>query len=170
MRHIHDSTRVPGTVVHAFEQAGLGKAPFRFLGYHESKYQAAPGAPIQPGSCCDYCGTAIMGVFRIGSSDGREFKVGCDCVEKTDDAGLRRVVNEAVRKIANAKRHAREDALIAAAKAKLADPQVRAELATKPHPLAWQATQGRTLLDWAEWMMRNSGAAGKTKVAKALGA
>ncbi len=73
---------------HVFERAGLGKAPFRYVGMTESKYQACHGAPVQPGSSCDYCGQGIMYVCEILSADGRRFKVGCDCVARTGDAGL----------------------------------------------------------------------------------
>ncbi len=81
--------------IHRFEAAGLGKAPFRVEGFQVSKYQACPGAPIQAGSSCDYCGQAIMLVFAISSADGRRFKVGCDCVLKTGDAGLANAVKRA---------------------------------------------------------------------------
>lgn len=74
--------------VHCFEKAGLGEAPFRVVGFHVSKYQACPGAPVQAGTCCDYCGTGIMNVYEIQGAGGRAFKVGCDCVAKTGDAGL----------------------------------------------------------------------------------
>ena len=39
--------------IHPFEKRGLGRAPFRCVGFYESKYQAIPGdpsCPIQPGS------------------------------------------------------------------------------------------------------------------------
>ena len=74
--------------VHAFEDRGLGKAPFRVTGFSESIYQASPDSPRQPGSNCDYCGTGIMIVCHIQSADGHHFKVGCNCVEKTGDKGL----------------------------------------------------------------------------------
>lgn len=74
--------------MHVFERAGLGKAPFRFVGYSERKYQACPDAPVQPGASCDYCGTGIMGCYEVRSADGKRFVVGCDCIEKTGDAGL----------------------------------------------------------------------------------
>ncbi len=44
---------------HVFERAGLGLAPFRFVGMEEKTFQACPGAPIQAGSSCDYCGTGM---------------------------------------------------------------------------------------------------------------
>lgn len=82
--------------LHVFEKAGLGKAPFRCVGFFKSVFQAIPGdanCPIQPGSSCDFCGNAIMNVFQIKSADGNVFKVGCDCVARAGDAGLKRVVN-----------------------------------------------------------------------------
>lgn len=84
--------QIDATPVHRFEAAGLGKAPFRFVGFQVVKFQACPGAPIQPGTSCDYCGTGIMNVFRCESSDGKTFKVGCDCIAKVGDAGLMRAV------------------------------------------------------------------------------
>jgi len=81
-----DKTELVG--VHVFEAASLGKAPFYCVGFQESVYQAHPNAPRQPGSFCDYCGTAIMLVCQIQSSDGRRFKVGSNCVDKTGDSGL----------------------------------------------------------------------------------
>lgn len=74
--------------MHVFERAGLGKAPFGVVGFYTAKYQACPGAPVQPGTSCDYCGQGIMYVCKIQAADGREFKVGCDCVKRTGDAGL----------------------------------------------------------------------------------
>jgi hypothetical protein len=81
-----DNANLVGT--HAFESAGLGKAPFRCVGFTRSVYQAHPDAPQQPGSSCDYCGTGIMDVALIRSVDGKTFKVGCNCVEKVGDQGL----------------------------------------------------------------------------------
>jgi hypothetical protein len=63
---------------HCFEIAGLGQAPFAFVGFSVRKYQACVGAPIQCGCSCDYCGTAIMNVYEIESADGKRFKVGSD--------------------------------------------------------------------------------------------
>jgi hypothetical protein len=87
--------------VHVFERAGLGKAPFHCIAQQRATYQACPGAPIQPGTTCDFCFTGISNVFVIQSSDGRKFKVGCDCVAKTGDAGLIKQVRE--RRLANAR-------------------------------------------------------------------
>lgn len=96
------------THVHPFEKAGLGIAPFRFVRCYEAKYQACPGAPIQPGSTCDYCGTAIMYVFIVRGTNGPEFKVGCDCVEKTDAGHLVGAVKVAAKRMKAEAKEARE--------------------------------------------------------------
>ncbi len=158
--------------LHPFERAGLGLAPFRFVGSHEEKYQACQGAPVQPGASCDYCGTAIMVVCVIQSSDGKRFKVGCDCVAKTyaecdvsmdrysDASKLARQVAAAVRKMNTAKRHTREAAKISAGIAKLARLETRRNLRAQPHSRGFS---GKTRLDEIRWMLKNAGNAGKIK-------
>ena len=74
--------------MHVFEKAGLGKAPFKLIGFSECIFKPAPDVPARPGTSCDYCGTGIMTVCHIRGADGKQFKVGCNCVEKTGDAGL----------------------------------------------------------------------------------
>lgn len=71
------------TTIHPFERAKLGTAPFRCVAVTKNAYQACPGAPVQPGSSCDYCGTGIMYEYWIVASDAKRFKVGCDCVART---------------------------------------------------------------------------------------
>lgn len=153
-----------GTVVHAFERAGLGKAPFRFDGFEVRTFQACHGAPVQPGTCCDFCFTGISNVFWIKSADGKRFKVGCDCVEKTGDRGLRKVIDAKVAEHRRALSHKRDDAKIAAALEIL--PFVSVTLALRPHPNAWR--NGETMLDHVEWMLANAGRAGRVKVAKVI--
>lgn len=158
--------------LHVFEKAGLGRAPFRFVGFTVEKYQANPGdpnCPIQPGTSCDYCGQGIMNVCHIKSADGKRFKVGCDCVHKTGDAGLRKVVDATVRKHERDVRHLREAAKIKLVTDFLADQTNRDALTQQPHPMEWAANQGKTMLDYAVWMLRNSGATGKIKLGKLLG-
>jgi predicted dehydrogenase len=74
--------------MHVFERANLGKAPFQVFGMYESVFVACPGAPRQPGTCCDFCGTGIMDVFAVRGADGCTFKVGSSCIDKTGDKGL----------------------------------------------------------------------------------
>ncbi len=78
------------TVGHPFERAGLGLAPFRFVSMTESVHHVCQGV-TQPGSSCDYCGTAIRYVCHIESADKRRFKVGTDCVLKLERSDNRLV-------------------------------------------------------------------------------
>lgn len=77
--------------VHPFESAGLGIAPFRYLGcetrvgplrYVERGVEVEVGRPGQPMGTCDLCGMGIKYCHLIKSSDGKSFVVGSDCVEK----------------------------------------------------------------------------------------
>ncbi len=118
--------------VHPFEAAGLGKAPFKFIGHYESKFQACPGAPVKAGSCCDYCPASIMQVFMVRSADGKEFKVGSDCIMKVDDRELVAAVKVVEAVAAKAKRLAAASKRREAAKvAKSAKTLERATKATE---------------------------------------
>lgn len=150
--------------IHVFEKAGLGQAPFKCIGCHVSQYQACPGAPLQPGSSCDYCGTGIMNVFTIQGADGRTFKVGCDCVLKTGDAGLRRTVDAHMK----AAQHDRDDARIEAAQSLLKEERVIAAFTAARHPMEWRARQGATMMDYVTWMFEHAGRTGKIKVARLI--
>lgn len=154
--------------IHPFEKRCLGLAPFRCTGSYESKYQAIPGdpsCPIQPGSTCDYCGQGIMNVFTIKSSDGKTFKVGCDCVAKTARACAKtelerdaRKVVDAVNKIKTAAANKRKDVTIAAARAKLE--ANRDAISGMPS----------SVLERLEWLFAHAGRTGKLKAAKQLDA
>lgn len=151
---------------HKFEAAGLGRAPYRFVGQYESKFQACPGAPVQPGTSCDYCSTGIMQVYKVRSADGREFKVGCDCIRKVDDAGLVKIVADHERKA----RRAKADAKAKAVSAELAVvlEAVTPKLQAMPHPFPAYAAQGRTMLDSVKNRLGGSGAAGRARLLKEL--
>lgn len=150
--------------VHVFEKAGLGVAPFKCIGFQHKYYIACHGAPMQPGGSCDYCGTGIYNIFTILSSDGKTFVVGCDCVLKTGDAGLRRTVDAHMK----AAQHDRDDARIEAAQSLLKDERVIAAFTAAPHPMDWRARQGAKLMDYATWMFENAGRSGKIKVARLI--
>lgn len=88
----------PTQQVHEFEAAGLGKAPFQlFLVTAEGDTK-----------CC-YCETHIKYRFYIRSADGKEFWVGSDCVAKTSDMALRRVVKGELKKITEKTRREKQD-------------------------------------------------------------
>jgi hypothetical protein len=152
--------------IHKFEAAGLGKAPFRFVGVSKNWFVPCPGEPGKPGGSCDYCGTGIAFEHHIKSADGKRFKVGSECVLKTGDAGLKRVVNRAKAKHATELRHLREARKIEEALEAL--PLVEAKLAAEPHPLKWRAEKGETLLDSVVWFLEHAGNAGKLKVARII--
>jgi len=149
------------STIHKFELGGLGKGPFHFTGeVTEKTYQACPGAPVQAGSNCDYCGTCIRYEFWIMSSDNKRSKVGCDCIHKTGDAGLIKQISIAERKLRDVKNAAAKQRKIAklneridAAKSLLSS--VRGKLTEQSHPNSYYASQGKTMLDYVNWCFEN---------------
>lgn len=154
----------------------LPAAPWKYLGATTEKYQACPGAPIQPGASCDHCATGIMDTHHfLSKSTGQRFKVGNVCVHKmlrecrsnslqAAERQARKVRNERARARAAERykeRRARIDALIT----ERAD-----ELAAKPHPNPYFADQGKTRLDFMRFMAANCGEARLGKLIKALAA
>ena len=144
-------------IIHRFEEAGLGIAPFRFVRFYESKYRACPDAPVQPGTCCDYCGTGIMGVYELKDANGKTCKVGCECVKKTGDEGLIDVVKREVarqrREAKNAKRVIRQKRL----RELFALPKIQESFRALPHPNAYFASKGKTYADYADYMLSMGG-------------
>lgn len=111
------------TQIHVFENAGMGKAPFKLVGFYAmpskslaehnpSAYQNALAAMPRGVGCgsCAYCGTALVNNFIIESSDGNKSAVGCDCVEKTGDRGLTDTIKLKKRELAREKRAAARQA------------------------------------------------------------
>lgn len=147
---------------HVFERAGLGTAPFRWL---RCEHRVGPiligteggvehwaGAPGQPMGSCQFCGQGIAECHVIGSADGREFIVGCDCVRKTGDAGLRKSIN----KIRTVARHEAESRRIAEGEAWFNALPDGLDLGLSP--------SGRSsFAEYFAWMMRNAGNAGKLR-------
>ena len=159
--------------IHLFEKAGLGMAPFRIVGVeirvgpvkvHEGNgCETWVGAPGQPMGKCDYCGEGISECWVIRSKDGREFEVGCVCVNKTGDSGLRSEMAPLKTKM----RNARADERIGRARRLLESmSDVRDLLKASPHPNAHFASQGGTLLDWVRFMLEKAGRSGATKVTR----
>ncbi len=156
--------------VHPWEAAGLGKAPFVVVGYREEVYQACQGAPIQPGTSCDYCGQGIRYVVDIQAACGACFKVGCDCAEKTHKKGTP-VYTKAKRyrlDMQAKRRKERAKVRIQAAQEALETAEIRKALSESPHPNKRRADKGDTLLDWSLWMMRHAGTKGRLDVARCV--
>lgn len=146
--------------IHKFEAAGLGKAPFRCVGMTEERWSPCPGVPAKPAGTCDYCGMGIANVFHILSADGKRFRVGCDCVEKVGDSGLKRIC----RKHISEAKSKRDDARIEAAYAVLEDPD-RQDVRDR---LAALSTGRGTVLDYVRWMKLNAGQSGKLRCAREI--
>lgn len=154
---------------HTFEVAGLGKAPFRFHHYERKSYQACPGAPIQPGGSCKYCGQGITDTYYIVSSDNKMFTVGSTCVNKTGDKGLYNKVQRIANRVKREQQIEREEKRIKRARFDvLEEIPIRHALSRKPHCQEWAAKKGMTMLDWSEWMFANSGHSGKMRVTRHL--
>lgn len=161
--------------VHRFEAAGLGKAPFRFVGYEKRTFQACVGAPVQVGGSCDFCGTGIMHTFYCESADNKRFKVGSECIAKVGDTGLRNAIEpelKAIRvEIQKAQKAAEADRIAVIAHKINTDPALIFHLNSMKHPQGFSSREtGKplTMLDWAEWMMKNAGHSGKLKVTRIL--
>lgn len=162
--------------IHPFERAGLGHAPFRSAGYAQAIFKPHPDAPARAGTSCDYCGTAIMDVFFVRSADGRKFKVGSDCIRKvfrdfdaTIPADFREEFLRVEREKREVKRVAAHERLMArvARVSEILDAHPWL-FTSKPHPNAYYASQGKTLRDYYEFMLKNGGATGRTDVCRAV--
>lgn len=147
--------------IHKFEAAGLGKAPFAFVGFEikrgpiklaDGTEVGAPGQPM--GSCC-YCGTGIANCFNIRSADGQKSYVGSDCIAKVGDAGLMKAVKKIVSDAAKARKREREAKAEAVAKeaCEALIAQFSEKFKSAPHPRGFA---GLSLLDYAEWMLKNT--------------
>jgi hypothetical protein len=120
------NTRPMAPTAHPF--AVFGPAPYRLVGFEttddreaEQNYRRNSGLSYTTNLCggsCDLCGTAIWNVYTFEASNGRRFKVGCDCAEKAGEgveakAGRRRIERAAVERrqwIARCEREAIERA------------------------------------------------------------
>lgn len=159
----------PTLKVHKFEQANLGLAPYVFLGVSREIYQAIPGdssCPIQPGTCCDYCGTGIILTFHLRSSDGKRFKVGSDCIGKSGDEGLKRIVSAEESK----RRREKSEVAYKAAHIELQNliMQNGVELKRFPHPNKQMNERGKTFYDYAVYVQTFGGLSGRAAVIKTI--
>ena len=163
-------------LVHPFEIANLGKAPFKFVGYYSDVGPkkladgSEVGSPGQPMGSCDYCGTGIAHCMKIKSSDGKTFIVGSSCVEKTVHKGspVYTAVQREMRKVKAAQVDARNKIKIAQVRTWLETQEIKDLLNGLNHPQQWRKDLGETRLDWAIWMMANAGTTGRVKVFSAI--
>lgn len=155
---------------HAFEVAGLGAAPFRFVGMSEN-YITYPDGTTQAGGCCDYCFTGIRYECHCVSSDGKRFKVGCDCIAKVGDEGLLK----AYKNSPELRAHKRALAAAKDARVKLEISSLLAQhseaFAAQPHSRGFvDRSTGKpmTRLDEINWCFDHCGASGRARNLKWL--
>lgn len=158
--------------MHAFQRAGLGLAPFRFVGASDNVI-TYPDGHQQAGGSCDYCGTGIRTECWVLSSDGRKFKVGCNCIEKVGDKGLLKAYKSSPEFRAKQRKLAAEKSarILESLNSLIAAHSVR--LSQIPHPLDYtDRTTGKplTALDWAMWMRDHCGVSGRAAVFHRLNA
>lgn len=158
--------------IHPFEAAGLGKAPFRYLGCSEAEYgpiiiserggvTTSVGAPGQLMSVCKCCYQPISEVHRIKSADGLVSSVGRTCIKKLAPKGdpVLRKANRASR----ARQVAREEGRIDALRQRLVASDLRERLAAMPSPTR---PQEETAAAWVDWMLRHAGHSGRMRVVR----
>jgi hypothetical protein len=156
--------------MHVFERAGLGKAPFRCIGIDE-KFITHPDGTTQASGSCAYCSTGIRYVYIVIGRDRKPFGVGCDCVERTDDAGLIRSYKNLpeVRALNRARAKAKDDAIIAEWNALFSAPETISKLSAIMVPgRPWVPGDEVTLFDDFKRIWGMCGAAGHKRTLKAL--
>lgn len=165
-------------LIHVFEERGLGKAPFKFIDVitkvgpyllkREGGVEHYVGAPGQPVGSCQFCGNTIANCCVIQDANGKTFEVGSDCVFKVaiNDKTMVSAVRKAVNLKAKETRHERERARIAWAAVNIG--RVKDSWRQKLHPYKSMADDGKSLWDWASWMLANAGNKGKLEVVKRL--
>jgi hypothetical protein len=166
------AVRAAITGTHPFEEAGLGKAPFRLRAVVERRCDGVTvGYAGQPAGCCKYCYQGIAICCVIESADGKLFDVGSDCVRKVyrDDNipadQLVRTVEDEVKRCKNKARIDRETIRIENAKAELDTCRALGDaLSDKPHPVRLQDT----LLDSVGYLFKWGGHSGQMRATRII--
>lgn len=128
-------------IIHKWEKAGLGKAPYAYLGMGKGST-----------SCC-YCGTGIKYLFNFRSADGKTFYVGSNCVHSSDDAGLTKLISQDERKLRDEQNKERAERKQQKAFAYFQEAEVYFEGSSElfkalPHPNKYMSKDGKTLFDY----------------------
>jgi hypothetical protein len=162
--------------MHPFEKSGLGKAPFRCVGFSRKigpirrievingvGVEVMIGAPGQPMGACQHCGQGIADCFEIRSADGKTFIVGSDCVGKTNgeycDPLLTQTFTRQKSALARMKRQEKAAADYRFIAEVLDRPDFRARLEAEP------SFRDRNLYESFRWHLDHSGAAGLGRLA-----
>lgn len=146
-------------IIHKFEAAGLGNAPYRFVQYDYSTIRD---------TACDFCGTKIMHIYWIDSADNARSKVGSECIKSVGDAGLMRVVAAQEKIVRRAKAAEKAKLVREELNTLLTDSKVRAVLTAKPHPFPYYNRLGKTFADYAEYFLKYAGDKGRADMVKTV--
>jgi hypothetical protein len=142
-------------MIHVFERAGLGPAPYTFL-----------GVQVHP-TGCQYCGTAISYMFWLRAANGKKFYVGSDCIFKSGDAGMRRIVEPIVKEHEKKLREEREkDYILRFTNYLQAHPDYWQAANPGPHPYSWHARNGKTMGDYKKFIYEHAGRTKRATVAR----
>lgn len=156
---------------HKFELAGLGAAPYKFLGVRENIFVSGCGTVRKPGGSCDYCGTGIQFEFHIKSADGKLSKVGCNCIEKVGDKGLLQAYKSSpeYRKAQREKRQAKDRAVTEELKGLMESHAVFFKSIPHPYGFTDRATGAAlSYLDQIQWLFSRCGASGRASLLRSL--
>jgi hypothetical protein len=135
-----DGSMARALVVHMFEGAGLGEAPFKCTGVTAG------------GGACQFCGTPILYRFYLRGADGKEFFVGSDCVKKTGDAGLIAYVEKELKRRIQEQKASLAERKIAALEAAIMDEPTAEKIRAIPHPDKYfREVQKKTFLDYIQY-------------------
>lgn len=122
--------------IHLFEKAGLGEAPYDYLGCEDTGKSS---------TSCQFCHTGIRYKFHLQSKDGKRFFVGSDCIYKSGDHGLTKIAKTERSRIAKAQREAKRQKQLDEKKAKK-----EAILQNKIDTFYKENESIKYVLDWAK--------------------
>ncbi len=166
---------------YVWEAEYLGPPPYRFVGIwdgpskslqevnpeaYNNAMRNGPRLANGLGNCA-ICGTYIVQHMMVRAGDGRIWGIGNECISKRKGP----VATAARRAVLDKQRAARKATAVSqrlAIQEMLLDPHIQEMLRARPHPNSYWADQGRTEYDWAEWMLKNAGAAGIQKLYRYL--
>lgn len=137
--YVLDGSMAKAIVVHMFEGAGLGEAPFKCV------------SVTAEGGACQFCGTPILYRFYLRGADGKVFFVGSDCVKKTGDVGLIAYVEQELKRRIREQKASLAERKIAALEAAIMDEPTAVKIRAIPHPSQFFRNQGKTYLDYIQY-------------------
>ena len=155
--------------------SNCGKAPYRFIGLETQtvnndgmvKVESKDGLEhwTTPGGTCAVCGTYISVFYNFKSKDGVTFHVGSECALQSDLPYKElTLVQRAKKHHNNQLRWAREEKKIK----KLEEIVSSKDFSGYKHPNEYFAKNGKTMLDYINYVMEMSGNGGKIKLLKML--